>query len=611
MKKNNTNNYLIIILLGLINLPALFGQEFLLPDGYFIPARMPMHLVYPRPNTETPSHVRHKWAHPEMSYEIPVGMQGGAWPFKYEVIDGPAGLEIGEMYGEENYGIISWMPPSSGSFDVTIRITDQEMNVVEAEWDITVDSTKFIFIEDGWSGNKVGTIDEPLEDIEDWYKNDLQDSTYKNKIIVFRGGSYLLKGAPEQNNNLRLNSNTKTPTLIGFPGETPIIDCSEAKIFTFEGSNSTISTDIFIADIRWENARQDVPNAHFFWAISDVSRSTWWRNYFYHFRPGQEGTDNNSALFVNSSPYIKENILYKHNIHDDFENRFTNGSYVDIYQASYVLMEENIAKNSSTASGFLAKATHDYVTIRANEAYENVDGLQISVNYQTHPSITEEPSHHEICWNRARVPENELDNPILLCVGEVFTNQHHHTFAYRNTFVNGRTNFRFEGADPFYVDGNVIVENYEFKDSLMSIEIENVHGDQNEGITDQTGMLIGTYRDQYLGKAGHEIWKPESTNIDDLKLENERNILGQNYPNPFANNTTIPFQLNQSAWVQFEFYDLSGRLIYSGNREWKLSGWHEYDVSLNNLKTKMRGQKTCIYLLKVNGESLLRKMIVF
>ena len=51
--------------------------EFPLPETNFEPAKMAMHLVYPRPDTETQVHARHRWAHPAMRYEIPVGVQGG------------------------------------------------------------------------------------------------------------------------------------------------------------------------------------------------------------------------------------------------------------------------------------------------------------------------------------------------------------------------------------------------------------------------------------------------------------------------------------------------------------------------------------------------------
>lgn len=84
------------------------AQEWKLPDGNFILAKMPMHIVYPRADSETGAFVRHKFAHPNLRYEIPIGVQGGAWPFKYELLQAPNGATIGEVYVNENYGSIAW-----------------------------------------------------------------------------------------------------------------------------------------------------------------------------------------------------------------------------------------------------------------------------------------------------------------------------------------------------------------------------------------------------------------------------------------------------------------------------------------------------------------------
>lgn len=476
---------------------------FPLPANYFVPAKMPMHTIYPRPDTETQLHARHRWAHPNITYEIPIGIQGGAWPFKYELVTAPSNATIGSFVGDSNYGVINWKAPSSGSFIFKVRVTDQELNFIDLEWNVKVDANQFIFIQDGYTGSKIGTIDQPLEDIVDWYKNDENDATFKNKIIVFRGGDYKLKGDPNRNNNLRLNASTKTPSLISYPNEIPVIDASSSKVFT--DSNSL--RDIFVAGIRWNDARQDVANAHFWWATGDVSRSTWWRNHWDNLKPGQVGNDNTLAVFISNTPNIKNNVLYKSNLHTRISNKGFNGGYFEAYRTSYLLIEENIARNSDVASGWFPKATIAYVTIRANEAYDNVDGGQITIGYAD--AAGEVPHHHEICWNRIALNSTNASTYSLQWANSNSNEgKSYKSYIYRNTFVNGSAWVRFQGKDKYQVDGNVVVSDNlaRWNTSIMDTIIPNLTGGTSKGITDSTGKLLGKYRNDFLGIRGFEVF---------------------------------------------------------------------------------------------------------
>lgn len=467
-----------------------------MPEGYFVKAKMPMHLVYPRPDTETQAHARHRWAHPDMSYEIPLGVQGGAWPFKYELIKAPAGAKIGSLYGEDNYGSITWSPAATtGIEEFVVRITDQELNTVEARWKVKIDPSMFVFIKAGATGPKAGTIASPLGNVIDWYK-DAEDSTFLNKIIVFRGGSYNLIGDAVNNGNLRLHDKYKTPSLIGFPGETAIIDASTAKIMV--GS----LTDIFIAGLTWENARNDVQNAHFFWLTGEVSRSTFWRNHFRKMRHGQVGNDNTGPVFISSTPVIKRNILYKENDHSEIYNKGYNGHYVDIYRASYVLVEQNNVSNSTSASGFWMKGTVAFVTVRANNAYDNVSGAQIIIGYGL--EAIDVPHDHEVCWNRIAVPIDQDGPAILAANSNSNTGKTFNTYIYRNTVVNGYSVVRFMGKAPFETDANVVITK---KPSLwnlleMKTTIPNVVVGPTAGIISSIGTrLIGGD----FGKVGADV----------------------------------------------------------------------------------------------------------
>lgn len=492
--KNALNIFLSCILFLLSGVTSA-AVPFPLPEGYFVKAKMPMHLVYPRPDTETQAHARHRWAHPAMAYEIPIGVQGGAWPFKYELVKAPAGAKIGSLYGDENYGSITWTPgATSGVEEFVVRITDQELKTVDATWKVTIDPSMFVFIKAGATGAKTGTISDPLASFADWYKTPT-DATYHNKIVVLRSGTYQLVSDPAEKNNMRLHESYKTPSLIAFPGEAPVFDTPNAKIMVGR------LLDIFISGITWKNARNDQSDAHFFWLTGDVSRATFWRNTFKDIQHGVAGTDNTGPVFISSTPAVKTNILYKQNIHDGVKNQGFNGHYIDIYRASYVLVEENYVRNSTSENGFWMKGTVAFVTVRANQAYENVEGGQVAIGYGA--GSGELPHDHEICWNRF-VVGNATPGPVLLfAISDLYQGQSYNSFIYRNTIVNGYSVVRFPGKTPFETDGNLLVAKTtdKWNTTITTGSIQNIISTTAAGITDATGKL----QDERFGKVGADV----------------------------------------------------------------------------------------------------------
>jgi hypothetical protein len=487
--------FVIVLLVSLSHFVSA-ALPFPLPESNFVKAKMPMHLIYPRPDTETQSHARHRWAHPLMSYEIPVGVQGGAWPFKYELVKAPIGAQIGSLHGDENYGSITWTPATAtGTEEFIVRITDQELTTVEAKWKVTVDPSMFVFIKAGASGAKTGTINDPLGSIADWYKAP-NDGTYLNKIVVFRGGNYNLVGNPAERNNLRLLKEYKTPSLIGFPGEEPIFDASTTKVMVGD------LLDIFIAGITWKNARQDVADAHFLWLTGAVSRATFWRNHFKDMKHGLVGSDNTGPVFISSTTIAKDYILYKENNHTGIINKGYNGHYFDVYRARYVLVEQNNASNSSSGNGFWMKATVAFVTVRANNAYENVSGSQITVGYGL--EAIDVPYNHEICWNKVMVPLSQ-DGPAIMIVGSnANQGKTYNTYLYRNTIVNGYSVVRFMGRTPFETDANVIVTEKanHWNTAEMKTVIPNIVVSSTANVVSQAGAR---YMGVELGEVGADV----------------------------------------------------------------------------------------------------------
>jgi len=423
--------------------------------GYYTPARMPLNVVYPRPDGETNTYARHRWAHSGMEYQIPIGVQGGAWPFKYEIISAPAWLSIGQYHGDSNYGILHGTPNTTGTHSITVRVTGADnVNYVDVQFTVqsdigsaaTVDA-QFVFVQDGYAGTKVGTISQPLESIPDWWGASISDATYHNKIIVFRGGEYAATMPPAENSgNMRLQASTKTCQLMAFPGEVAIWDLSTAKIF----DDSTASNDMYVAGITFKNARNDVANAHCFWLTGTSNRVTFWNNNFIDMLHGTLGDDNTGPIFIATSATVKNYIFIQDNLCENVINGGFNGTYFTLFRVSNFLIHNNTAKNCTTGTGINAKGTVANGTIRANQLWDNVTGIQLGIGYGQ--EALEIPHDHEICWNNAKCP----GNVIQFINSNFYAGQTYNTYLYRNTLQGASGTCQYAGIENFETDANIL-----------------------------------------------------------------------------------------------------------------------------------------------------------
>jgi hypothetical protein len=426
---------------------------------------MPMRLIYPRPDGETSAHARHKWAYPNMLYEIPIGIQGGNWPFKYEIITAPVGATIGTYYDRtkrgllNEYGIVKWTPTaSSGSYTFTVRVTDSDGSIAEATWIVVIDINMFIFVDSNALISGVGTIASPLKLFSDWYKNNVNDATYHNKIIVFRGGTYILVGDTVNGNpNAFLNSSTKTSTLMQYPGEVAKIDYTNGKFLT-----NTAMPDLFIS-LGHTNARNDVANAHYFWLTNKCDRSTFFKNHFDGMSYGTAGTDNPGCIFwadLNTGVH-HINVLIKDNLFEGINTHtgeiLANGHYWDAYQTDYLLSEGNVSKDSYTTYGHWAKATSSFVTIRNNDMFDNCQGLGATLGQSSATDVV--PNNHEVCWNNFQVPFDQSLPVFEVATSNAYLGQHYNTYVYKNSFIGGYTMVRYPGTANYEFDANVILTN--------------------------------------------------------------------------------------------------------------------------------------------------------
>ncbi len=99
-------------------------------------------------------------------------------------------------------------------------------------------------------------------------------------------------------------------------------------------------------------------------------------------------------------------------------------------------------------------------------------------------------------------------------------------------------------------------------------------------------------------------------NFDPMAVTSVGNVeasnfsLGQNVPNPAEVSTSITYNLEQNADVQFEILDITGKVIYTMTDK-KAAGQYEIEYDVTSLPSGVYN-----YSLQVNGEKLTKRMIV-
>lgn len=363
--------------------------DYRLPEGHFVPAKMAIRVIAPRPEGEIGAESTYLWAHEGVRYEVPIAVVGGAWPFRFEVIDGPMGMTIGSQLVRDgdrlrrpaDYGVVRWTPPAGSEgalFSFTVRVSDQEGNVAEVEVNGTVDASRFVFVapSDG-SPDGDGTLAAPLRGFDALYRGISTDATYSGRHVYFREGRYELVGGSDANGNARVGGGAKPKVWRAYPDETPTFDCSTAKI-TFNGGGMD---DACFAGLRFENGRQDVANAHFIWANTRYDRALFWRNHFHGLERGQNGNDNPAAIFLSAAGQPREHIAVLSNRFEAMGPGGGNGvAGYDSYGLDYSLFEDNTAARCRSQHCFWLKGGHRFTTVRGERLVDDNQAATVLLN---------------------------------------------------------------------------------------------------------------------------------------------------------------------------------------------------------------------------------------
>lgn len=424
-----------------------------LRTGYFTPAKIPLGLVYPRPDAETAATARHRKYHSDFLYRIPVAFRGGAWPFKYEIISGPAGSSIGGYYTKDDvtYGVLSWSPSgATGTQTWVIQCTDSDGTIATSTHTASLDNSAFLFVDSNVATSGTGSISSPLKTWQDWYLNDHNNATYAGKILVLRAGTHVLYGASGVTPNVynvQITASIKPNAFIEYPGETAILDCSQGKVLV-ENAN-----DFYIDGVTYDDACQLVNNAHFFYITAEnANRIMIFNARFTNFGPGLLGDDNTNGIFLAGTSAIKNYFCVKNCTFSGFTVP-GNGGFIDFYDVSNVVIEGNHFSDSAVSLGVHAKASVAFVTMRNNTFAADMVGVNMAIGNGV--AANETPHDTEMCWNSF---QNSGTVATFRCSeGQRTPNLTYNTYVYRNTSKGGCPVIRYTAAEPYGIDANLIV----------------------------------------------------------------------------------------------------------------------------------------------------------
>lgn len=492
------------LLLSVVTALASAAPGWQLPTGYFVPAKMPMTVVFPRPDAETNTWARQRLAYADgtVAYRLPVAIQGGAYPFHFDLLSGPPGMAIGQDIYNTDYGIVTWTPATTGGpYAVSVQVTDQELNTVTVNWSVTATTTGFLFVDPKASINGTGTKASPFNSVAPLFVLHGTTGAYPGAIVYFRSGTTVLSG-PESIGNVQLQSNANPAVWLGYPGEDAIIDFSHSKVLVDN------QHDVFVGGLHFMNARNDVTNAQFFFFNQNVAqnRMTFFENKFENIYDLASGDSNQAAiLFFNPGTLRQYFTLIGCSL-----NHYT-AEIVDVYAIKYGVIENNqlLAGNGSSPwAGIFLKSDVQNFSVRRNTSLSQTYGyggiyIPQQAQYFTNANI-------EVAYNT--ILSGDVTKPAFVYewmgAGNQGKNMNPTIYAYRNTFLG-----KVQGLDDFpytvFLEKNVLINtagNYGDTSGTFRVitATDNLTGTPANGLIDQNGNLADS-ASQYRGTRGHEL----------------------------------------------------------------------------------------------------------
>ena len=159
------------------------------------------------------------------------------------------------------------------------------------------------------------------------------------------------------------------------------------------------------------------------------------------------------------------------------------------------------------------------------------------------------------------------------------TSQLTYPLAEKNALLTSNTPYSAHGADPLtFNTDNIFADGYALQLATLT---------ENKATGGYDSFLEVTINGS--GTTGLKNLEPETGG--QFKL-------GQNFPNPFINETVIPFSLKQKSNVKLEMFDISGKKVAVINKPGMSAGDQKIEI---DLKTLNLDKASYVYQLEVEN----------
>ena len=503
--------------------------------GGYVAAKMPMKAINPRTDDETGAYgvdnvaAKHRWAYydgvNDVRYEEVIKIQGGAAPFHYEIIAGPAGATIGSVLGDaSSHGRLKWVPtehiPTATPVLFIVRVTGRDNNYIDVQWTVaTSQSTdQFVFVDPtGGSDANDGTINTPIKTWGRLMGSTRTTQTFPYATAYLRAGTHYM--LPHTDCQLwtqetipcrcHMSHGYHPHNLVAFPDELVTLDFSGSEIYfdtEYDMSDWTIrgsSTQQLV--IRYSS--DDALETHNIWvAAGDSNRFGFAFVDFDQFIPRvNNGFTNSAPIFLSgSSSENPREYAYAHGVRET--NRTVHSDNDGLLWVMFGLRywaDEYCSVDTSIQSGAAFKDTCFYTSSRYMKLFTDAQSFAFSFMGQS------SSQWQEICYSaiKGRVVFNLQVNPAT-----------NNLFEYRNSIYVTDTNYSYGvraigGEGPYYSDDSIIVTRGAPQVSSNVTDTGNiyaVYGDTDMPFDTDTlelqNVAGGTaWRDTYLYEKGHEV----------------------------------------------------------------------------------------------------------
>lgn len=462
----------------------------IVPKAQQYSAKLPLYAFYPRPTAEVNSFACHLWAHSTMTYELVLGAQFGCWPYQWS-LSGLPGATIGAECDRSSVGGLTLHTPStgygkivfsgakSGTYSVSATCKDQLGTTVSYSWTITVDDTKFFFVDPAAANDSgTGTFASPKKLFSSsWVSGNTA------KTLVLRTGTHT---AADTGSDVGLSKTTRPTAIINYPGETPIIDCA-TKMFR-DGAIDGGADDFVLRGCKILNCRSTDNDVRVIHTTGAQNRMSFTQLQFSNIVVGAVGTDNPGCIIVFKPASASGHLFISGcSLDSTCKSQLTvyfwvNRSLVELNTSSGVTFP------SSNGSTFInGKDSIDNACIRANTFIGSSATPSLRIMNQSAAG-----TNQEICWNTV-----------------VSSTQACTDWSVQNTTNTGGGPF-YDYANTYNTLANdwTFIATYYAAHAKVGCEgrlLVPASGyatySNGLGVTSQAGMTIGTVADQQITSA--------------------------------------------------------------------------------------------------------------